>query len=137
MFRLHHDCYAGRFEACHERLCNLRGEIFLDLQTTRKDIDNARDLGKPNHLSIRNVSDMRPSGERKKMMLTERIEFDVFDQNDLARIRLKNGIVDDFVEVLSVTLRQKFQGARRAIRSAPQTFSVQVLAKAIKQVAIC
>jgi hypothetical protein len=80
---------------------------------------------------------MRPSDEWKKMMLTEGIKLNVLDENDLARIRLKNGIVDDFVEVLSVPLREKFQGARRAIRSAPQTFSIQVLAKAIKQVAIC
>jgi hypothetical protein len=71
---------------------------------------------------------MRPSDEWKKMMLTEGIKLNVLDQNDLARVRLENGIVDDFVELLPITLREKFQGARRAIRSAPQTFSIQVFA---------
>ena len=42
------------------------------------------------------------------MMLTEGIKLDVLDQNDLASVRLENGIVNDLAEVLPITLREKF-----------------------------
>jgi hypothetical protein len=71
------------------------------------------------------------------MMLTERIKLNALNENDLARVGFENGIVDDFVEILPVTLRQKFQCARRAIRGSSQAFSIQIFANSIEQVAIC
>src|SRR6266403_1784423 len=71
------------------------------------------------------------------MMLTEGIKLDVLDQNDLARVRLENGVVDDLAKILPITLGEKFQRARRAIRRTSQTFAIQILANAIKQIAIC
>src|SRR5206468_5032480 len=133
----HHHRYARGFETSHERLSNLCGEIFLDLQATRKDIDNARDFGKANHFPVGNVGDVHPTNEWKQMMLAQRIKLNVLDQNDLARVGFENSIVDDCVEVLAITLREKFQCARRAVRRASQTFAIQVLANAFQQLAIC
>src|ERR1700730_2301641 len=80
---------------------------------------------------------MRATDEWKQMMLTEGIKLDVLDQNDLARVRLENGIVNDLAQVLPITLCEKFQRARRPIRRASQTFAIQIFANAIKQIAIC
>ena len=44
MFRFHDDRHSGGLETSHQRLRDLSGKIFLDLQTTRKDIDNPRHL---------------------------------------------------------------------------------------------
>ena len=38
----------------HQRLRDLSGKIFLDLQTTRKDIDNPRHLGQADHFAVWN-----------------------------------------------------------------------------------
>src|SRR5438552_17827626 len=136
MFRFHHHCHAGRFETSHERLSDLSSKIFLNLQATRETNHNARHLGKANHFPIRDIGDVRPSDERKQMMLTQGIKLDILDQNDLARIRLENSVINDLVEVLPITLREKFQGARCAVRGASQTFSIDVLTDAVKQFAV-
>src|SRR6266542_971611 len=55
---------------------------------------------------------MCASGKRKQMVLAQRIQLNVLDQNDLARIRFENRIVNDLIEVLPIALRKKFRAAR-------------------------
>src|SRR6267143_1911755 len=43
------------------------------------------------------------------MMLAHRVKFDVFDENDLARIRIENRAVDDILDTLTITLGEKFE----------------------------
>src|SRR6266478_3260092 len=59
------------------------------------------------------------------MMFAQRIQLNVLYQNDLACIRFEHRIVNDFVEVLPIALREKFQRPRSAIRGASQTFSIE------------
>ena len=49
----------------------------------------------------------------------------------------KTRVINDFAEILPVSLCQKFHRARSAIRRASQTLAIQILANAIKQLAIC
>src|SRR5439155_15984459 len=53
------------------------------------------------------------------------------------RIRFEDGIVDNLVEVLPITVREKFQSACCAVGGALQTLSVDVLPNSIKQFAVC
>src|SRR5882762_637947 len=110
MFCFYDDRHPRGLETSHQRLRDLSGKIFLDLQTTGKDIDNPRHLGQADHFPVRKISHMRTADERKQMMFAQRIELDVFDQNDLARPRLENRPVYYLVEILSITLREKLQG---------------------------
>src|SRR6266481_4621098 len=71
MFRLHDYSDAVGLETFHERLGNLRGEIFLNLQTPRKNIDNACDFRQTDHFSVRNIRYVRASDERQQMMLAQ------------------------------------------------------------------
>src|ERR1700756_350615 len=71
------------------------------------------------------------------MMLTEGIKLDVLNQYDLTRVRLEDCVINDFAEILPVSLCQKFHRARSAIGRASQTLAIQILANAIKQLAIC
>jgi hypothetical protein len=79
MLRFYYHGHAGGFQTIHERLGDLRRKIFLDLQTPREDIDNARHLGKANHFPVWKVSHMRATDEGKQMVLTQRIKLNVFD----------------------------------------------------------
>src|SRR5881392_3336279 len=119
MFRLHDDRHSGWLKTIHERFGDLRSEIFLDLQTARKDINNAGNLGKTDDFSIWNVSYVRTSYKRQQMVFAQRIKFDVFDQNDFACGRSKDGIVDNLLEILAVALRQKFEGVCRPLWRPP------------------
>src|SRR2546423_5511167 len=112
VFRFDHDPNAAWFQTFHQRVGDLNCELFLDLQTARENIDNARDLRKPDYLSVWNVSDVGSSDERKQVMLAHRIELDVFDQNDLARFGTEDCAVDDLVEVLAISVGKKLECAR-------------------------
>ena len=90
---------AGRMQRFHQGIGNLNGQLLLDLQTTRENIHNPRDLGKADDFAIRDVGDVRPADERQQMMLAHRIELDVLDQNDLARIGIEDGAINNLIEI--------------------------------------
>ncbi len=71
------------------------------------------------------------------MVLAQRIQLNILDQNDLARIRFENRIVNDLIEVLPIALRKKFQGACRPVGCTSQAFSIKIFADPAKQFAIC
>ena len=45
------------------------------------------------------------------MMLTHRIKFDVFDENDLARVGIENRSINDVLDTLTISLSEKFKGS--------------------------
>src|SRR5262245_27270951 len=68
------------------------------------------------------------------MVLTQRIEFDVFDENDLAGFGLEERIVDYFVQALPVARSQKFECTCSAVRCPEQAFAVRILTNRLEQV---
>ncbi len=112
-------------------ICVVR--LFLDLQSTREHIHNPRDFGKANDFSVGNISDVRLADKRKQMVLAHRIKLDVFDENDLARFRIEDRIVDHLIEVLPITGSQKFECARCATRGFKQPFALRIFANGFEQ----
>src|SRR5947207_15019028 len=100
----------------------------MDLQPASKDINNACHLRKTDHGAIRNVSDMRLADERQEMVFAQRIKLDVFHEDDLARFRIEERVIDDVVQVLAVTIGEKFKGARRPVRRAEQALALGIFA---------
>src|SRR5215470_16422557 len=114
MLRLDHDTDAAWLQAFHQRVRNLNGELLLNLQPARENIDNARNFGKADDLSIRDVSHVRAADEWQQMMFAHRVKFDVLHQNDLACFRAEDRVVNNFIEVLMISVGEKFEGKRRA-----------------------
>jgi hypothetical protein len=133
VFRFYYHGHARGLQAIHERLGDLGCKILLNLQTPREYIDNARHLGKTNHLPVWKVSHMRATDEGKQMMLTQRIKLNVFDQDDLTCTGFENGPVDDLVEILSITLCEKLQRARCPIWGSLETLSINIFPNALKE----
>src|ERR1043166_9389884 len=94
VLRFDHNGYASWMKRLHQRIRDLNREVLLDLESAREHVDDARDLGETNHLSVGNVSDMRFAHERQKMMLAHRVELDVLDEHDLTRLRIENRVVN-------------------------------------------
>src|SRR3954464_8004865 len=105
MFGLDNNGDAVRMESLHERVGNLRGELFLNLQPAREDVDDARHFRKADHFAVGNISDVCFANEWQQMMLAHRVKLDVFYQNDLARVRSENCLVNDGIEILAITVR--------------------------------
>ena len=70
------------------------------------------------------------------MMFAQGVKLNVLDQDNLARIRLENRIVNNLIEVLPITLREKFECSRRAVRGASQAFAIEIFADSLKQFAV-
>ena len=136
MFRFHDDGDAVWFQTVHQRLGDLRRQVFLNLQTARKNIDNARDFRQSDDFAIGNVSDVGAADEWEQMMLAHRIEFDVFDENDFARFRIEDGVVDDLLDALAIALREKFHRARRPSWRFRQALAIPVFTDRVEQFAI-
>src|SRR5947208_2885486 len=60
------------------------------------------------------------------MMLAHRIEFDVLDENNFARFRIEDGVVDDLLHALAIALREKFHRAARAMEFLTQGYRQSV-----------
>src|SRR5436190_5341935 len=67
------------------------------------------------------------------MVLTKRIEFDVFDENDFANFRIKKRVVDQLVQGLPVTGSQEFERSRGSSRCSKQTLAFWVFANGFEQ----
>ena len=106
----------------------MRGQIFLDLQATRENIDDPRHLRKPDDFAVWNICDVRAADEREEMMFAERVKFDVFDQDDLARLRIEDRIVNDLFDALAIALGEKFHRARGTRGRAREALSLGVFA---------
>ena len=52
---------------------------------------------------------MGATDERQQMMFAHRVKLDVFNENDLTRIRIENRAVDDVLDRLTITLGEKFE----------------------------
>ena len=78
----------------HQSIGDLHRQVLLDLEPSREHVNNPRRLRQANDFAVRYVSNMRFADEWNQMVLTQRIEFNVFDQNDLAGFGLEKRIVD-------------------------------------------
>ena len=115
-FGLDHDRHPAGCSASHERVGDLGGELFLDLQPAREDVDDARDLGEADHFAIGDVGDVRFADEGQQMMFAHRIKLDVFHHHDLARVGIEDRAVDHVLDALPITLGEKLERARGASR---------------------
>ena len=70
MFRFYDDRHAGGLQTTHKRLRDLRSEVFLNLQSTRENIDNSRHLREADDFSVWNVSHVCAPDKWQQMMLT-------------------------------------------------------------------
>ncbi len=58
MFRFNDHAYARRLQTFHQRVGNLNRELLLDLQSSRENIDDARNFREADDFAVRNVGDV-------------------------------------------------------------------------------
>src|SRR3989344_4781274 len=115
-------------------LGDLLGHAFLDLNAARENIYDARNLREPDDSAVGDVSHMALAVKGKEMMLAEREEIDVFDDDHLVVFFLEGGALDGFLGVFVVALREKAEGLRHALGGADQAFPLRVFAEGDEEV---
>ena len=131
MFGAHQHANAGRCERVVECVGDLRGEALLHLQSSRKGINEARDLREANDSTARHVTDGGDPREREEVVFAEGMERDAFDYNEIAsrgaRRLFKHG-AENFVRVAGVATREFKQRASDAARGIDESVARRILA---------
>jgi hypothetical protein len=108
--------------------------LFLDLKTTSEEVNDACDLGEANHLAIGDVSDVGPPDEWEEMMFAHRIELDVLDHYDFARVGIENRAIDHVLDTQPITLGEKLEGTGGPSGRFRETLPMSIFAHRIKQI---
>ena len=66
-----------------DRVGDLGCELLLDLQALGVDVDDARELGEPDHAAVGDVRDMRLAHERHHVVLAVAVDLDVLEEHQL------------------------------------------------------
>ena len=94
VIRLDHDADALGRQPVVEEVGDLLGHALLDLEPARVHLDDARDLREADDLAPRDVGDRRRPEERQQVVLAQRVERDVLDDDHLRVLDVEDGAVD-------------------------------------------
>lgn len=129
---LHDDGDTARADSLHDRKGDLLREAFLDLKAAGEGLGNTGELAQSENKLVRDVADRDLAGERNKMVLAEREDVDVTDNDHLLVILGEDSVVDDVHETLLVSLRHPHERLGVTLRSAEEALTVGVLADTLK-----
>ena len=110
-----------------------RGEALLHLQAPAEHLDQARDLGEPHHLAVRQVGDVRAPEERQHVVLAEAVEVDVLHDHHLVVADVEERVVEDLPGILRVAGAEEAHRLGDADRRAQQAVAAGVLAELLQQ----
>jgi hypothetical protein len=116
--------------------CNLYGHLFLNLKTSRKNVDQTGDFGQSKNPPTRKVADMAIPKEWQEVMLAQRVELDASDHNHFVEIGFKKCAVDHVLKPRSVAACEKTQSFGGTAGRASQPFALLVLAEQRKHPAV-
>ena len=116
MARLNDDSDSDGIDGILNGFCNLLSKPLLHLQAARENIYQSRNLAKPDHLSLGQISNMHFAEEWQHVMLAEAEHFDVFDDDHLVVIDLEEGRAQQLPRIFLISAREKSNGFGHALR---------------------
>ncbi len=123
------DHHALRSDDAPDFAAHLRCQALLHLQAAGEDIDKSRNLAESDNPSVRDVGDGNLAEERQDMVLAHRIELDVLDHDDTRSVVIEQCLMDDGINIGTITRSQIIERLGRPDRSLQQTFTRTVFAQ--------
>ncbi len=105
---------------------DLAGQVFLDLQPAGEHVDDPRDLRQAQYAPGGDVCHMGLADEGQHVVLAQRVQLDVLDDDHLVIVRGEQRAVDDLFQAAVVTAAQVLHRLCRALRRIAQTFALRV-----------
>ena len=103
MLCLDDDDDAEGIECLLDTVLDLRRQALLYLQATSEDIDDAGELREPRDVAVGDIPDVDLTEEGQHVMLTERVEVDILDDNHLAILLAEHRRAEDLLRVFMRT----------------------------------
>src|SRR5687767_4156247 len=129
MGALTNDRHAQWIDFLENLLGNLIRHPLLDLQTSRKHVDQPWNLAQTDHMTPGNVGDVALPEKRQNVMLAKTVEINVLDDDHLVVIDGEQCAVEDGVDIGVVTAGQEPERAFDALRGADESFAGWIFAQ--------
>lgn len=129
---LHHDGDTTRADGLHDGQGDLLCEAFLNLKAAREGFGDTSELAESEDELVGDVADRDLAGERDEVVLAEREDVNVTDDDHLLVVLGEDGIVDHVNQTLLVSLRHPHERLGVTLRSAEEALTVGVLADTLK-----
>mmetsp|Transcript_29315 Transcript_29315/g.97021 ORF Transcript_29315/g.97021 Transcript_29315/m.97021 type:complete len:304 (-) Transcript_29315:16-927(-) len=130
--RLDDDADAAGPAGLGDGLGDLRREPLLHLQALREHVGDARELGQAQDLAVGDVGDVALAEEGHDVVLAERVELDVLDEDHLAVVLGEDRAVEHVLEALRVARRAVHQQLGHAPRRVLEALAARVLAERVE-----
>ena len=139
MIGLDHHAHAVRLQGLLQRVRDLVGQALLHLEPPGEHLHDPRDLAQSEQSSLGNIGDVRLSEERQHVVLAERIQLDVLDEDHVVVLLDEHARSDRLTRVGPVSAREPFHRlgdpagcvhearSRRVLAQPPQLLPHQVL----------
>lgn len=129
---LHDDGDTAGADSLHDGEGDLLREALLDLKASRESLGDTSKLAESEDELVGDVANRDLAGEGDKVVLAEREDVDVTDDDHLLVVLGEDGVVDDINKTLLVSLRHPHERLRITLRSTEKALAVGVLADALK-----
>ena len=126
-------CSAGLVD---DGLGNLLGQILLNLHAAREDVDDAGDLGQADDFAVGDISHMAFADKGQHMVFAHGVQFDVLDDHHLVGAGGEEGVIDYFVDVLTIAPHEEFHGFGGAFWRICEPRAIEVFANRFDDILI-
>lgn len=126
MTGLHDHGYALRLQDLSDRERHLLRQPLLDLESTGEHLCEACQFGETQYSSIWDIAYVHLSSEGYHMMLAQREDLDIFNNDKLIVIFMKDSSVDQITDVFLIAFSKVKHGFCIALRRPSQALSVWI-----------
>src|SRR5215472_19022284 len=109
MSRFDHNAHPLRSDRTLNRISDLRCESLLHLQSTSKDVHQARNFAESNYFSIRDIRDVDLAEERQKVVFAQTEHLNILDDHHFVVSYVEHRAQQNLLRALLVALGQILQ----------------------------
>ena len=109
-------------------------EAFLDLQAPCKQFNETNHFAQANHLAGRQVTHMAFSEEGQEVVLAQTVNLNIPDNYHLVILDIKEGALENVLNILGVTLGQKLQRLNDPSRCLPESLTLRIFTEFFQNV---
>ena len=129
MLCLDDDDDAEGIECLLDTVLDLRRQTLLHLQATSEDVDDAGELREPRDVAVGDIADVDLTEEGQHVVLTERVEVDILDDNHLTILLTEHRRAEDLLRVFVRTRGEEAHSLSNTLGCLHQALTLGIFAQ--------
>ena len=114
-------------ECLLDAVLDLRRQALLYLQATSEDVDDAGELREPRDVAIGDIPDVNLAEEGQHVVLTERVEVDILDDNHLTILLAEHRRAKDLLRIFACSRGEEAHGLSHTLGRLHQALTLGIV----------